>query len=238
MPELDRDLRQLGALIAYPAEPDLVPGVLVRLHEPRRPFYRRRAVLALTAAVVVAVAVAFAVPPARTAILRFFHIGGERVERVNVLPPASRRSPVAGLDGPLTLGEATRRAGFRVLLPPRETAVHGRFYGGDSIVATLLRVPGTSAPILLAEFRGDLGIVKKLATPGTEIEPTRVGDADALWIHGAPHVLVYRDSTGRGRSRVVRLAGNALVWTRGGVTLRLEGPLSEGQALHIAALVG
>jgi hypothetical protein len=157
---------------------------------------------------------------------------------VNELPPASRRSPVAGLRGPLSLETATRLAGFQVLLPSPDTASHGRFYAGDSIVATLLHVPGTRAPVLLAEFRAELGLMKKYATPGTRIEPARVRDVDALWIQGAPHVVVYNDSRGRGHDRVVRLAGNVLVWTHGSVTLRLEGPLSEQQALHIAERVG
>ena len=80
MPELERDLREVGRLLAFPPEPDLVPAVRARLGEAPRPwpFAARRRVLVLAlAALVVAIAAAFAVPPARTAILRFFHIGGE-----------------------------------------------------------------------------------------------------------------------------------------------------------------
>lgn len=232
MPELERDLRDLGRLLAFPPEPDLVPAVRRRLAEPTRP--RRRVLVLALAALAVAVAVAFAVPPARTAILRFFHIGGETVERVNVLPPAQHRSPVAGLAGPMSPDRAARRAGFEVLLPSSPT---GRFYAGDGIVATYLR-SAAGKSVVLTEFRGDLGIAKKLASPATRIEPTTVNGRDALWIHGAQHVVYYFDSQGNGRSRVVRLAGNVLVWAHGSVTLRIEGPLSEAEALRIARSVG
>jgi hypothetical protein len=225
MAELERDLREVGRLIAFPPEPNLVPGVVGRLTERPR---HRRLVLAL-AVLAVALAAAFAVPPARTAILRFFHIGGETVERVNVLPPAPHRSPVAGLAGPMSLSHARTLAGFQPLLPRR----HGRFYAADSILATYL--PGR---IVLSEFRGDLGLSKKLASPGTQIEPVTVNGADGLWIHGAEHVIIYFDSQGHDRSRVVRLAGNVLVWAHGSVTLRLEGPRSKAEALRIARSFG
>jgi hypothetical protein len=228
MPELERDLREVGRLIAFPREPNLVPDVVGRLTE--RPERRRRRPLVLALAVlVVALAAAFAVPPARTAILRFFHIGGETVERVKVLPPAGHGSPVAGLAGPMRLSRARALAGFQPLLPRR----HGRFYAADSILAAYL--PGG---IVLSEFRGDLGLSKKVASPGTQIEPVIVKGADGLWIHGADHVIFYFDSQAIGRSRVVRLAGNVLVWAHGSVTMRLEGPLSKAEALRIARSVG
>jgi hypothetical protein len=240
MPEqLERELREVGTHIAYPREPDLVPAVRARLEEPPRPLLARRRVLVLAlAALAVAVAAAFAVPPARTAILRFFHIGGETVERVDVLPPAGRRSPVQGLRGPASLDAASRIAGFRILLPSHSTAAHKQFFADESIAATYLRVSGKAAPIVLTEFRGDLGMAKKVATPQTRIEAARVNGEDALWLEGAPHVVFYFDANARGQSRTVRLAGNALVWTRGSLTLRLEGRLSKASALRIARTVG
>ena len=55
--------------------------------------YRRALVPAL--ALLVALGIAFAVPQARSAILRFFHIGAVTIERVETLPAAQRaaRSP-------------------------------------------------------------------------------------------------------------------------------------------------
>src|SRR5262249_40083437 len=74
MTELELQLAALGHELELPREPDLAPAVLERL-EGRRPFPWRPVALAF-AVVAVAVGAAFAVPQARTAILRFFHLGG------------------------------------------------------------------------------------------------------------------------------------------------------------------
>jgi hypothetical protein len=223
------ELREVGRFVAYPHEPDLVPGVLARLPEPRPRFGRRRLVLVAFAALAAAIAVAFAVPPARTAILDFFHIGGETIERVPTLPPAERRSPVAGLSGPMSLARARELAGFQPLLPP----TYGRIYAADGILATYLR-----PRVVLSEFRADLGLSKKVVGPNTHIEPLTVDGHFGLWMEGTPHVITYFDSHAVGRDKFVRLAGNVLVWARGSVTLRLEGPLTRDEALRIARTVG
>src|SRR5947199_6140918 len=151
MAELERDLREVGRLLAFPPEPDLAPAVRARLGEaaPRERFSARRRVLVLALAVlVVALGAAFAVPSARTSILRFFHIGGETIERVDTLPNAPRRSPIAGLAGPMSLEDATKRAGFNPILPPK----HGRIYADDGILATYI-----APQVVLTEARGELG---------------------------------------------------------------------------------
>lgn len=226
MAELERDLREVGRLVAFPPEPDLVPGVRARLGEsPRR---RRMLVLACAAFVVLAIAAAFAVPPARTAILRFFHIGGETIERVDTLPNAPRRSPIAGLAGPMSVEDATKRAGFNPILPRR----HGGIYAADGLLATYVR-----PRVALTEARAELGMMKKVASSQTRIEPVRVNDHDGLWIAGAPHVVFYFDSEGHGQLKYLRVAGNVLVWAYGSVTLRLEGPLTQAQALSLASSI-
>src|SRR2546429_8164979 len=96
MTELERVLLALGEAIDFPPEPDLRPRVRGRLQGRR---LARPLVLAF-AAVVAAVGVAFAVPPARSAILRFFHIGSAAVQRVQQLPPARGRPLAAGVRPP------------------------------------------------------------------------------------------------------------------------------------------
>src|SRR5439155_1764502 len=66
-------------------------------------------------AALVAVGIAFAVPPARAAILRFLGLEGVTIVRVEKLPPAT--SSVAVVGNPTTLDGAARRLGFRALLP-------------------------------------------------------------------------------------------------------------------------
>ena len=232
MAELERDLRALGALLEYPPEPDLVPRLSARLARPER--RRRRPLVLVLAALVVALAVALAVPPARSAILRFFHLGGVTVERVEELPSAPRRSPVSGLAGPMTLERATRVAGFHVVLPSSRIR---HAYAARGIVATLLHADGVEGPVLLTELRGFDLMMKKVAAEETKVEPLRVNGSDGVWIEGAPHVVSYYDSFGTHRTRTTRLAGNVLIWAREGFTFRLEGRMSRAQALHIARLV-
>ena len=62
---------------------------------------------------------------------------------------------------------------------------------------------------------------------------------EALWISGAPHFFAYVEGNRRGRGRSpLYLVGNALIWKRGDLTLRLEGKLSRAEALRIARSFG
>src|ERR671923_2747821 len=115
MPELEQALVALGRELEFPPTPDLVGAVRERL-APRRA-WRRPLVFAL-AAVVVAFGIAMAVPPARSAILDFFHIGSVTVERVETLPRAKPLPFSTGLGPPV--------AHATVALPKELTAL--RYY--------------------------------------------------------------------------------------------------------------
>jgi hypothetical protein len=187
------------------------------------------------AVLVVALAAAFAVPQSRSSILRFFHIRGATVERVRTLPPAEVRPLATGLGPLVPIATAESRAGFHVLLPAEAKGLD-HLYAGNGYAATILHVHGK--PVLLLEFLGqDFGVVKKAAQPGTQIKPTIVNGRDAIWIAGAPHVVTYTDHYGRYGALVTRFSGNALLWTRGNLTLRLEGKLTMGDALSLARTV-
>jgi hypothetical protein len=218
MTELERALVALGRELELPPEPDLRSRVRERIE--RRSHRRRLLVLAL--ALLVAVGVAFAVPQARSAILRFFHIGAVTIERVQTLPAARGRSLVAGLGPALSLNEAEARSGMRLVLTgPRPD----RFYAQPGLIATVLQYRGK--PVLLAELHGDqTGISKKLAGPDTRVEPADIGDF-ALWLEGGKHVLTWQTPPGQPRQLERRLAGNVLIWTVGERTFRLEGALRK-----------
>jgi hypothetical protein len=232
MPELERQLTALGATIAYPTTPDLVSKVRPRLAEREAPArsYRRPLALAL-AVVVLALAVAFAVPPARTALLRFFHIRGATVERVEVLPAAEPQT-ARDLGRPLGRSAAESGVGFRLVLPPG--AHPDRVYVLDDAVATIpLRWHGKK--LLLSEFRNDDALLlKKLVPDQTFVEPLQVGLGTGLWIQGGRHVLIWLDRTGSFREKPARVSGNILLWTHDALTLRLQGQLSKRDALSIA----
>ena len=152
MSSLEQRLQALGRELAFPPEPDLA----VSSRSAARPFPWRWVALA---AAVVALAAAFAVPSARTSILRFFHIQGATVERVETLPPAQERSSAGGLGRRVSVREAERFVGFRLLLPP--LAAEPPAYLLDGVLATvILRVDGR--PVLLSEYAArDYALLKK-----------------------------------------------------------------------------
>jgi hypothetical protein len=87
--------------------------------------------------------------------------------------------------------------------------------------------------VRLDEFDGVMGpeYVKQvgMAAPAW----TTVGDAVAVWIDH-PHEVVYVDRNGVWHAEGARLAAQTLLWSHGRVTYRLEGPLSEAEAVRIA----
>ncbi|MGB2952470.1 MAG: hypothetical protein WBB74_03625 [Gaiellaceae bacterium] len=229
MSELERQLVALGTDVEFPSTPDLSAAVGARLRE--APPSRPRLAIALVV-LALAIGAAFGVPQARTAILRFFHLQGLSVERVETLPAAQERLLAAGLGRRVSLADAERIAGFRMKQPPLKRPLR-RVYAGDGYEAALLRVDGK--PVLLFEFRGlNFGFVKKFSGPETVVEPVTVNGRPGLWISGAPHVVTYVNRAGQYETRATRLAGNVLAWEDASLTLRLEGRLSKTHALRLA----
>lgn len=230
MNELELRLEELGRELAFPPEPDLARRVVERAHD--RPFPWRPAALAF-AALVAAVATAFAVPQARSAILRFFHLGGATVVRVETLPATAERSRAGGLGRELSFPRAERQAGERFRLPPGQRPQRA-FVLGDSLVTVVLRYHGRA--VLLSEFPSfGPGSLRKLVAAEQRVEGTHVNGARALWIEG-PHAFEYFGRNGFAQAPV-RVRGNVLLWLRGPLTLRLEGPLTKTQALELARRV-
>src|SRR6266550_5924996 len=225
MTELERALVALGRELDIPTEPDLRSRVRERIE--RRTRYRRAAVLAL-AVLVVGVGIALAVPPARSAILRFFHIGAVTIERVDTLPAARERSLVAGLGSTLSFRDAEKSSGVPLVLNGRRPR---RFYAQPGLIATVLHYRGKS--VLLAEFQGDqMGLTKKFVSPSTSVEPAPIGSF-GVWLEGGKHVLIWQGASGEIRQMERRLAGNVLIWAEGNRTYRLEGSLNKAEMLEL-----
>jgi hypothetical protein len=232
MSSLEQRLQRLGQELAYPPEPDVAPPVLARLD--RRPFPWRPVALAL-AVIAVAVAAAFAVPQARTTILKWFHLRGATVERVETLPPVVEASQAGRLGRPLSRDEAERAVGFELALPPG-TKPRRVYVLDDALASVVLRAEGS--PLLLSEYRPvDFGLLKKSAGAKSVIEPVLVNGEPGLWLEGGPHALTYFNRRGEFRQRTVLIRGNVLLWTDGQLTLRLEGRLTKAEALRIGRLI-
>jgi hypothetical protein len=220
------ELRALAAFVDFPAERDLGPAVRARLAPRPR---RRRALVVALAALVLALAVAFAVPPARSAILRFFHLRGVKIELADRLPEVKTAGPL-DLGAPIPLADAERTAGFRPL---------GSSLLGDPDRVTwdgrMLWFSYGNVRLLLSQFRASerLGLVKKLVEPQTMITPVAVNGQPGFFLSGATHFL-YLAPDDLIQEERVRLARNVLLWQHGPLTLRLEGQLRLGQALRLA----
>jgi hypothetical protein len=236
---LERELTALGA-DAFPETPDLVGVVRARLEgdlEPRRS--RRRTTLALVLVVVaVAIGAAFAVPQARSAILRWFGIGGVRVQFVDRLPAVpANLAPIIGV--PVSLDEASARVGFHVLVPAGELGPPDAVYVGHFNVdeVTLLYGSPRAIRLLLTEVDGRLSIpfAQKFIQGTKNVKELTIGGRPALWIEGAPHEFVFVAPNGQPMSAPLRLDKNTLLWQRKDVLLRLEGDLTLAQALRVAA---
>jgi hypothetical protein len=214
---LEQDLRTLP--LQFPPEPDLEARVLARLERPRR-----RWLIPLVAAVA-ATGALLAIPQTRAAILDFFRIGDVSVERVRTQPRAPVRQ--AQLGRPVSFRDAQAAVDFPLFAPERgfEAYLDESVRGG----MVNLRFGG----LVLSQWRGEqLPFVQKQVGPGSVTVPVEVEGAPGLWIAGALHEIVYRDGDEiLFKSR--RLAGNVLIWERGGITYRLEGPRTQAQALAV-----
>jgi hypothetical protein len=242
MAELERELTQLGRHLEFPDTPDLVGAVREHLRAPSRRWWPQRwwrvAVVAL-AAVVVAIGVTFAVPPARTAILRVFGVGSVRIELVDKLPETAVSAPL-DLGERVTLAEARRRAEFTIAVPsaggfdsPDGVYVSGAAPGG---FVSLLYGSAERPRAVLSEFEGVTGpLIDKSVGPGTRLEQATVDGRPAYWLAGAPHTFVFLNKYRITQFGTLRLARNTLVWERNGVTFRLEGDLTKDEAVEVAS---
>jgi hypothetical protein len=249
-PDLERELRDLGPALDWPAAPNLAPVVRTRLGEARPPFpWRRAAVLAL-AVLVVALGAAMAVPGARTAILDWLGLRGVAIHRVETLPPAPTVTVAdeLGMGPQVTLDTARARAKFPVP-DPTKTGLGDpdevRFDPSIGQVGFIWRGEDGRISTLLSLFRGrvDQEFIDKWVSANVPLESVTVGGNPGVWIGGslehAPHNFVYRDPKGEYREETFRLAGATLLWQENGVLYRLEGDRTKAEALRIAeALAG
>jgi hypothetical protein len=238
MSELEQALLAVGRDLDVPEPPDVVPAVLERIERrSRRPagrFGRRELAIAL-AVVLVALAAVLAVPDARSALLRVLHLGGERIELVDELPPAPSELDETALGEQVTLAEARRRAGFplrELPAPPDRVYLLGTrptvwyVYGPPGDVRLLV----SQTPRLVVDR--DL-IAKKSVAPGTSLGETDVDGSPAFFLSSDPHIILLFDENGEVISDSTRLARNVLLWQDDNIAFRLEGDFSMDEAVEL-----
>ncbi len=241
---LERALRGLAPDIVYPSTPTLIRSVRAavvdaEVSHPRPDFrwrsFRRSLPVALVALVVVAGA----------ALAAGIGLRGLSIVFVDSSPASIGQSLELG--EPVSLAEAQRRVSYRIVLPRGNVGEPDEVYldvrAGVEQVSTLYAsgVPFESgragdAALLITQFvaTSDITTATKEVGPGTTVEPIFVAGEPGFWMDGSPHVLFYRNPTGTLIEDRVRLVGDALVWQRGDVTLRIEGAASKEAAVALA----
>ena len=240
MSGLERELRMLAASLDWPEEPDVAPDVAGRLAQGPQTVGRTRrriTILAIAAAVAAFLAV-LAVPPARTAILDWLGIGGARITRVDELPAVSPTRSLDVLGDPTTLADARTHAGFGFADPPRDEPAPTEIRLEPGLRVSYVWREGARVRLLITQFPGRVGdpaLSKKLAGEATRIEQLDLAGDPAVWLEGAPHVVLFVAPDGSVREDESRLAGNTLLVDRGGTPVRIEGDLRRDDAVALAS---
>jgi hypothetical protein len=175
------------------------------------------------------------------------------VPRASPATSASGSASAAGVPGStmslgqlVPLDELDARAGFHVAWPsdpalgPPDAAYIDPKLGGQVALVWRSRegLPDTLEPgvgLVVTAFQGtaDSGFYSKAVGTGTTVTSVLVDGHPAFWLDGDPHFLFYE-----GRDGFVhdarRWVGDALLWTRGPITYRLETSLGEAAAIRLA----
>jgi hypothetical protein len=205
-------LADLRDSLAWPADhADITSRAVASLAPRRRPRWPYAAAAAV-------VAIGVGVPVAA----HVLSIGGVRITLTGEVP--------SDIGGELLLG---RPAALREDAPRPPSlgdpaaAFEGRPAGGYTEVW-----PG---PVLVTQFPGSLDedLIEKRVFDGGAIERVLVDGDEAYWISG-PHGFLYLDDAGHPQEDTIRLSGSALVWTRDGITYRLESDRSLAESIALA----
>ena len=246
MPDLEQQLTELGGYVAWPeTPPPLWRGV--RRGRTEQPWVRWS--LAAAAAFVLAIAALLVYTPTRDAIAGFLNLH-TTVNRVPALQsPSPRPGQSLGLGAPTTLAQAQSRLAWRIAVPPVlgqpdvvYLALPPQGPSGGEVTLVYANRPGinpsgqTGVSVLVTEARGtvDERFFGKTVGPGTTIESVEVNGHKGWWIAGAPHAVVFTDSNGNPYFDTLRLATNTLLLDDKGTVIRIEGDMTQVQALQVA----
>lgn len=252
---LEERLRSAGRAFAYPPTPDLVSAVRQprARHATASNLVQRRVALA----VVLVLAGLFAVPGVRAELLRILRIGAIEIllpppTPTAALPSSSTALPtplatarpaprptvnaaILNLSGETTLEMARREVAFPIKLPtvPADLGAPDRVFvqnlDGDAVILVWL-APDDPKQVRLALYELESSVIGR-KTQSKIVQETQVGNARAAWVEG-PHFLQFNNGEEWRPAQLV--TGNALLWTAGGTTYRLESGLSLDAALEIA----
>jgi hypothetical protein len=236
---LERDIIVLSRAMTFPETPLLAGSVRTRIEaeqRARRPASPWQLALTAVAAAVVALAfVAGVASPARDAVADLFH-------RINIFEttevPNNLTREISGRE--VSLDEAQARLGLPLLLPEGESQPDRVLIQDfQSVKAAVLfyRDPD-GTPYALYETNAQVGkgipIAGKAVLSSSQVQPLRDLGDEAYWLTGS-RIVQYYDPTGAVVRESVRATeANSLLWSDDGRVFRIEGNLTQEQALAIA----
>lgn len=244
---------------------ELQTSAPVRVAE-RTGWFSPRLLVPIGAAVVLALALLMLLPSARDAVAQFLGLRGLEILYVTPTPMPSSTLPVTPEGTPrpkpsatptgrpnalcceMTLREAAARSKMKLLVPKGEqpTRVYFQriFDDGEQVVMVF----GDPAEPRFTLYQAERWVyVKLLGNPAggrtrtlqTQLAETQVRGERALWISGAPHVLLRLDASGAPDYETAQTVdANTLAWEVGdmdrGTIYRLETKLPLEQAVAFA----
>lgn len=158
------------------------------------------------------------------------------------VPASAAPGAGLGLGTAMTLEDARAVVDFEIALPGDGIGPPDAVYlsGGRLALAwgTDPALPGTAQAglgLLIVELRAtvDEEMIEKLVLSGTDVTWVTVDGAPGYWIDGERHFLAYVAPDGTRIDDTLRQVGNSLLWTRDGVTYRLEGELTMDAAIAL-----
>lgn len=251
--KLEDALVRAGRSVAYPTTPSITARVRAELLSAPRHSLPHWAVAAVMA-IIVASGLLIAFPAARDALAQVLGLRTVRIIFVTQTPmitptptaiPLSTQTPALRVQCcETTLANARAQAKFKILLPPTDSPtrvyLQNLLYFGYAQQVVLV-FGSLNAPRFTLFQATNILYGKMLAVYGTGgeggtiITETTVNGHRALWLSGAPHVLVYLDANGQPQFTMERTVNaNTLAWEIDSVTYRLETHTSEAEAIRFA----
>lgn len=240
MAQLENDLSALARATLFQVTPDVTAAVRRRLlaadvapsAAPARPW--GLAVAGIAAAIAIVAVLIGTITPAREAAADLF-------DRINIFQTnESTEDLPRDIEGEeLTLEDAAQRAGFHVALPQDEDLAVERVllqdFGGDTrVIAVFYRAPGVG-PFIFFESISAFG--KGLADVSASATPVDGLGDEAYWLEGERIVLYYAGDGHVITGSVRATDANTLAWSEDGRFYRIEGNLTQEEALAIAETV-
>ncbi|HEY7628272.1 MAG TPA: DUF4367 domain-containing protein [Ilumatobacteraceae bacterium] len=238
--EMISALKSLGESLDASPPSDVVSNVRAAIDAEAK---RRRKRRWRGAAAVAATASTLLIPGVRTAVAHRFGIGGVKVHEIS---PAETVPPVGtafALGQRVDLDEARSAVDYHVLVAPGPDLPRPTVYLRDNGIvsfvypatSTLPPSPGTDVGLIITEFSGDSrDIIEKFLNNTTDVEQLTVNGAHALWITRGDHFVFFINDKNQDVDVPGHIAGNTLLWVEGDVTIRLEGQISQADAVRIA----